>query len=80
MDFQKTARILKSLDRQCKCVHYYSLDVSSLRGLTNWLAGVATNGLRDFRFVSVTGLCGTYHDCIAWLSDQPGLSHATVST
>ncbi|KAF7133604.1 hypothetical protein CNMCM5793_004733 [Aspergillus hiratsukae] len=76
---QKTARILESLEKQRKSVRYYALDVS-LPGLTNCLAGLTTNRLRDFRFISVTGLCGTYRDCIAWLSEQPDLGDATVST
>ncbi|KAG2420427.1 hypothetical protein HFD88_000039 [Aspergillus terreus] len=75
---QKTARILDALEEQCKSVRYYALDVSH-HGLTECLAELTTNRLRDFRFISVTGLCGTYDDCIAWLSDQPDLGDATVS-
>lgn len=59
-------------------MRYYALDVS-LRGLKECLAELTANRMRDSRFISVAGLCGTYDDCIAWLSNQPDLGDATVS-
>ncbi|KAI1815244.1 histidine-specific methyltransferase [Poronia punctata] len=64
---RKTKCILSGFQREQKPVHYYALDVSrqSLESSLMELRKVFKNS----PYITITGLLGTYDDCISWLSD-----------
>ncbi|RMJ26304.1 Pfam:DUF2260 [Aspergillus sp. HF37] len=63
---RKTRPILAALNQQQKHIHYYALDVS-LQGLTDSIDSLV-NAMNGSAFIQITGLLGTYDDCIAWLA------------
>lgn len=65
-------------DRQQKPVHYYALDVS-LQGLANSIVGL-TRAMSSSQFVKITGLLGTYEDCISWLSGPNNLQGLSLAS
>ncbi|GIJ83252.1 hypothetical protein Asppvi_002071 [Aspergillus pseudoviridinutans] len=75
---QKTGRLLQALENQEKAVRYYALDVS-LRGLTESLSELRKE-LGDLRSVDITGLWGTYDDCVSWISTQSDLEPLNTVT
>ncbi|KAF9883884.1 hypothetical protein FE257_002678 [Aspergillus nanangensis] len=75
---QKTGRLLQALEKQNKSIRYYALDVS-LRGLTDSLRELSRE-LGTIRSISITGLWGTYEDCVTWISSQVGLESLGMST
>ncbi|KAG2417795.1 hypothetical protein HFD88_000894 [Aspergillus terreus] len=77
---QKTGRLIRALEKQQKPVRYYAVDVS-LSGLTNSLTELRKE-LGDLHFVDITGLLGTYDDCVNWISNPSGqdpMSSPTVT-
>ncbi|GFF23640.1 N-methyltransferase [Aspergillus udagawae] len=75
---QKTGLLLQALENQQKAVRYYALDVS-LRGLTDSLSELSKE-LGDLRSVDITGLWGTYDDCVTWISTQLDLEPLNTVT
>ncbi|KAI0521402.1 histidine-specific methyltransferase [Xylaria bambusicola] len=71
---RKTKSILSSFRREQKPVHYFALDVSS-QGLEASLIELR-KVFRDCPFITITGLLGTYDDCVAWLA---GLKNTSVN-
>jgi EasF-like predicted methyltransferase len=74
---QKTGQLLQALEKQQKAVRYYALDVS-LRGLTDSLSKLSKE-LGNLSSVNITGLCGTYDDCVSWISTQLALEPRKIS-
>jgi uncharacterized SAM-dependent methyltransferase len=60
---------------QRKPIQYYALDVS-LDGLASSILDL-TRSMSSLKFVKVTGLLGTYEDCISWLSTPSNLGGLT---
>jgi uncharacterized SAM-dependent methyltransferase len=71
----KTKSILSVFKLQRRAIHYFALDVSR-RGLTASVMEL-NRAMKDAPFVSVTGLLGTYEDCIHWISHSQGLRKFT---
>ncbi|KAK6860297.1 N-methyltransferase [Apiospora arundinis] len=63
---RKTQFILAHFCKQQKPIQYFALDVSH-QSLTESLTGLRIS-LQDAPMVSITGLLGTYDDCVAWLA------------
>ncbi|KAI3317692.1 histidine-specific methyltransferase [Xylariaceae sp. AK1471] len=64
---RKTKSILSGFRVQQKPVHYFALDVSR-EGLQASLVELRKL-FKDCPFIRVTGLLGTYDDCVSWLAD-----------
>ncbi len=65
--------------QQQKPVHYFALDVSR-EGLRASLIELK-NAFKESPFITITGLLGTYDDCVAWLSglkSPRGLGSVTI--
>lgn len=73
---RKTKSILSALDKQKKRVHYFALDVS-LQGLSNSIMDL-TKAMNGSQFVQITGLLGTYDDCVSWLSGPDNFDGLTA--
>ncbi|KJZ72509.1 hypothetical protein HIM_08033 [Hirsutella minnesotensis 3608] len=67
---RKTKSILFNFHQQRKRVHYIALDVSP-QGLNTSLSQLKSI-FKDSPYISITGLIGTYDDCVTWLR---GLKH-----
>ncbi|PHH92576.1 hypothetical protein CDD83_6738 [Cordyceps sp. RAO-2017] len=67
---RKTKSILFNFHRQQRRVHYIALDVSA-QGLGASLVQLRAL-FKDSPYISLTGLLGTYDDCVAWLA---GVGH-----
>ena len=65
-------------NQQRKLVHYYALDVS-LQGLANSIIGL-TNAMGSSQYVKITGLLGTYEDCVSWLSGPNNLRDLSLAS
>ncbi|KAJ2999321.1 hypothetical protein NUW58_g38 [Xylaria curta] len=63
---RKTKLLLSGLRKQNKPIHYFALDVSRESLETN-LAQMSSE-FEDCHLITITGLLGTYDDCITWLS------------
>ncbi|KAI1387346.1 histidine-specific methyltransferase [Hypoxylon trugodes] len=63
---RKTKSILSGFRQQQKPVNYFALDVSH-QGLTTSLVELRKL-FKDSPFITITGLLGTYDDCVAWLT------------
>ncbi|KAK5624972.1 hypothetical protein RRF57_000688 [Xylaria bambusicola] len=68
----KTKLILAALCKRQKPVHYFALDLSR-ESLVASLHELRSS-FRDSSFITITGLLGTYDDCIAWLGGANSLS------
>ncbi|KAI2773705.1 histidine-specific methyltransferase [Daldinia loculata] len=73
----KTAWLLSNMAKKHRHVVYYALDVSgdalytNLRDLEEQLAAS--------HYVQISGLRGTYSDCVEWLANSPPLPVSTVT-
>nr|ABF29401.1 hypothetical protein [Xylaria sp. BCC 1067] len=63
---RKTKLLLSGLRKQNKPIHYFALDVSRESLETN--LGQISSEFEDCHLITITGLLGTYDDCITWLS------------
>ena len=63
---RKTKSILSGYRKENKPTHYFALDVSR-KGLEDSL-GCLKREFQDSPFITITGLLGTYDDCVEWLS------------
>ncbi|KAK2758726.1 hypothetical protein FQN54_003416 [Arachnomyces sp. PD_36] len=72
---RKTKSILSALNKQGKYIHYFAVDVS-LQGLSNSIMDL-TKAMEGSKFVKITGLLGTYDDCVSWLSNPENLGEIT---
>ncbi|KAI0533539.1 histidine-specific methyltransferase [Xylaria digitata] len=67
----KTKLILAGLRKQQKPVHYFALDLSPESLVASVLE--LRRSFQDSPFITITGLLGTYDDCITWLSGTKSL-------
>ncbi|RYO92484.1 hypothetical protein DL766_000182 [Monosporascus sp. MC13-8B] len=67
----KTKLILAGLRKQKKPVRYFALDLSRESLVASVLE--LRSSFQDSPFITITGLLGTYDDCIAWLSGAKSL-------
>ncbi|KAI1824255.1 histidine-specific methyltransferase [Xylaria intraflava] len=63
----KTQLILSILRKQQKPIQYFALDVS--RDSLNDSVQKLKKAFQDCKFITITGLLGTYDDGVAWLSE-----------
>ncbi|KAI0106222.1 histidine-specific methyltransferase [Nemania sp. FL0031] len=63
----KTKLLLSGLRKQNKPIHYFALDVSR-DSLESNLSEMARE-FEDYHSFTITGLLGTYDDCLTWLSE-----------
>lgn len=68
----KSKLVLAGHRKQQKPVHYFALDLSRESLVASVLE--LRNSFRDSPFITITGLLGTYDDCITWLSGAKNLS------
>ncbi|KAI8945775.1 histidine-specific methyltransferase [Xylaria longipes] len=62
---RKTKLLLSGLRKQNKPIHYFALDVS--RESLESSLGQMRREFEGCHFITITGLLGTYDDCITWL-------------
>ncbi|KAI0478120.1 histidine-specific methyltransferase [Xylaria cf. heliscus] len=67
---RKTKLLLSSLRKQNRPIHYFALDVSRESLESN--LGDMRREYEGCHFITITGLLGTYDDCITWLSEFQG--------
>ncbi|RAL16896.1 N-methyltransferase fsqC [Aspergillus homomorphus CBS 101889] len=77
-NLHKTSVILSALAKQKKEVHYYALDVSQSALLNNLQA--LQEEFKCFPKISISGLLGTYDDCVDWISNNDATLHALPVT
>ncbi|RYP21986.1 hypothetical protein DL767_009135 [Monosporascus sp. MG133] len=66
------------LRKQQKPVHYFALDLSRDSLVASVLE--LRSSFQDSPFITITGLLGTYNDCITWLSGAKSLSEYRFMT
>ncbi|KAI1275327.1 hypothetical protein F5Y07DRAFT_400553 [Xylaria sp. FL0933] len=74
----KTKLIMAGFCKQRNPVHYYALDVSRDSLVASLLN--LRSSFQDSPFVTITGLLGTYNDCITWLSETKSLKNHLSAT
>ncbi|KAI0449216.1 histidine-specific methyltransferase [Xylaria acuta] len=76
---RKTKLLLSGFRKQNKPIHYFALDVSRESLESN--LGEMKREFEGCDFITITGLLGTYDDCITWLSGlemAQGYGSATI--
>lgn len=69
---RKTKTFLSVFDREQRPIQYFALDLSR-QGLTESIIKLS-EALHESEFLTVTGLLGTYEDCILWLNQPENLN------
>lgn len=73
----KTASILKNLEKEGHEVYYYALDVSE-EALYRSLSTLKEQ-FKPFKNINVSGIVGTYDDCVEWLATSACLPVPAVT-
>ncbi|RAH49190.1 uncharacterized protein BO95DRAFT_10754 [Aspergillus brunneoviolaceus CBS 621.78] len=77
-NLHKTAIILSALARQGKKVQYYAMDVSE-SALRSSLQALQAE-FKHFPDISISGLLGTYDDCVDWIANNTASLHTRSVT
>ncbi|PYH48571.1 uncharacterized protein BP01DRAFT_389173 [Aspergillus saccharolyticus JOP 1030-1] len=77
-NLHKTLIILSALATQGKEVQYYAVDVSESALRTSLRALQAE--MNCFPTIRISGLIGTYDDCVDWITNNPATAHAPSVT